>query len=241
MNERDDVVRRALERLHVPPESSGFFDELWERAQAREQAATRRWRRISLALAVVALAAIASAAVLAAAPSAATNVIDVRGVCPSGIQGGLPVFTVHAEPGDRPEPGASPIPHPPPGFFVQYSVYLTTVGLEGRFFGLSSLFSGYQLDRRGCPATRARIDLSHKGMANEGTFVHGDYTSFHQRCVDVARFAFRVRITTNTDGVPTKAELAVVRAKTGTPLVYVLWTPEKVTGWSTPRCQKTAA
>jgi hypothetical protein len=238
-DERDDWIRAALERMPVPPESPAFFDDLWEAAQARERAAARRWRRISLALALVAAAAISSAAVLAAAPSSASTAVDVRGVCVAQEQGGIPAFIVGAFVGG-PRRGGPPAKKPPPGFHVDPTVWITTtqgfVPNTAPVFSLNSVFSGYQLDRRACPPTSMAIVLSHRGLGNP---VHLDAENLRlvRRCLGPAHFAFRVRITNDRSGIPIRVQMAVVNARTAKPLAYLTWSPSRVDGWSADSCE----
>jgi hypothetical protein len=234
---RDEHVRIALEQMHVPPDPPQFFDELWERVQARERAAARRWRRISLVLALVAAGAISSAGILAAAPTP-RNVVDLRAVCQAGPQGGLPVFTVLGIPSGPPPAGAVGPAHPPPGFKVASGVSIED-GLQAQILSFSSLFSGYQLDRRRCGAEKRSISFSHSGLDPVGTFHFGDYVSVGRRCLGFARFAFRVRITTSDQGLPEKAQLVVVTTKTRKPLVYLQWSQQTVTGYAAPKCRNT--
>jgi hypothetical protein len=235
--ERDDWIRAALERAQVPDESPSFFADLWEAAQARERAAVRRWRRVSLVLALLAAAAISSAAVLAASPAAA-NVVDVRGVCAAQIVGGIPVFSVTAVPSGRPPKKLVNV-KPPPGFHVDPSLFLTT-GHEfdaPPLFSLSTYFSGYQLDRRTCTPTRSAIALTHSALPADGVSATDKNSRIHFRCLGAGTFAFRLRIVNDKSGVPASAQVAVVRAKTGKPIVYVEWSPTRVDGWAAPSCE----
>jgi hypothetical protein len=238
-DERDDWVRAALGRVPVPPESPTFFDDLWEAAQARERAAARRWRRVSVALALVAAAAISSAAVLAAAPNSASTTVDVRGVCAAEEQGGIPAFIVGAFISGPRRPGP-PAKKPPPGFHVDPTVWITTTqGLlpnTAPVFSLNSVFSGYQLDRRACPPTSLKIDLTHEGLGNP---VHLDAKNLQlvRRCLGPAHFAFRVHITNDRSGIPIRVQLAVVNARTARRIAYLTWSPSRIDGWSADSCE----
>jgi hypothetical protein len=241
-DERDEWIRATLERARVPDESPTFFDELWETAQARERAAARRWRRVSLALAVAAVIAISSAAVLAASsPSrGTTGVVDVRGVCAATQMGGITVFSVGARPSNRPTSPSQINVKPPPGFHVDPSLWLQNGDpMYGAIvFSLTPFYSGYQLDRRSCTPTGLAIRLSRSGLS-DASRVHltEPSTQLVKRCLGVGRFAFRVRIVSDKTGVPVSAQLAVVRARTGKPLAYDRWTASRVDGWSAPSCE----
>ena len=233
----DDSIHDELAELPVPPESPQFFDELWRRANERERAVARRWRRTALALGVVALGAVASAAVLATSTGAATNVADVRGSCASQYQGGLPVVTAHAQPTDKPKPGET-LPTPPPGFKPVQGLWIDTPSQT--FLTLSPFAVGFTVDRRACTTYKKKIDLGHTGLGPAQTYRNGDYTTFEHRCLDVARIAFRVRVEMDGSGQPTRAQLAIVRAKTGVPLMYVDWTADQVVGYASKRCPQTS-
>jgi hypothetical protein len=234
----DDSIRDELEQLSVPPESPEFFDNLWRRANERERAVARRWRRTALALAAVTLGAVASAAALATSTGAATNVVDARGSCVAQYRGGLPIVTGHAEPTDKPKPGET-LPSPPPGYKPVAGLWIDTPGQT--FLTLSPFAVGFQVDHRACTSYKKKIDLGHRGLGAAQTFHKGDFTLFEHRCVDVARIAFRIRVEMDQDGLPTRAQLAVVRAKSGTPLMYVDWTADKVIGYAAKRCSRTGS
>jgi hypothetical protein len=225
-------VRDALERMPVPEQRPAFFDELWEAVAANERAAARRWRRTSLALALVAAAAISSAGVLAATTT--SNAIDITASCTADQQGGLPVFVVHAAPSTRPKPGADVHANPPPGYDIVSSVWLET-GAQLKLFGFSSLFSGYQLNRLRCSTSKAHVALDRGKLPSAGVFTYPSYVELRKRCVGFGPFLFHVHIANNGEGTPQKAQLAVA-TKRGKPLVYVDWTPEKVVTYSSNAC-----
>lgn len=234
MNERDDDVRSALERLRVPPEPASFFDELWEQAQARERAAARRWRRVSLVLALVAAGAISSAGVLAASP-AASNVVDLTAQCRAELRGGLPVFIVNASPSAPAPAGGVGKANPPPGFTIDSSLSIET-GEQHDLLEFSNQFSGYQLDRRACVTARARVELKARGLPSAGVYSYPGYTSLRRRCIGFGRFVFRIRITNDSEGTPQRAELAIVTVK-GKPLVFVQWASQRVVTFAAPACR----
>ena len=239
MSDRDDWIRSALERAPVPDQSPTFFADLWEAAQARERASVRRWRRISLVLALVAAAAVSSAAVLAAAPASTTTNVDLRGVCAAQVQGGIPVCIVGGIVSGHREPGPSHA-NPPPGFHVDPTLWITTTpGLvpnTAPVFSLTSQYAGYQLDRRVCPATSQTIDFSRQGLPDA---VHLDQKNLQlvRRCLGPVRFAFRVRIYNDRNGIPIRAQVAVANARTGKRIVYMNWTPTRIDGWSAASCE----
>jgi len=177
-----------------------------------------------------------SAGVLAASP-AASNVVDLTAQCRAELHGGLPVFTVNASP-SAPAPARSAgKANPPPGFTIDSSLSIET-GEQHELLEFSNLFSGYQLDRRACATSRARVDLKARGLPSAGVYSYPGYTSLRRRCIGFGRFVFRIRITNDSDGTPQKAELAVVTVKKGRPLVFVQWASQRVVTFAAPACRE---
>jgi hypothetical protein len=239
---RDDWVHATLERVRVPDESPTFFTDLWDEAQARERAAAKRWRRTSIVLAFVAALAISAAAVLgASAPKrAAAGVTELRAACSAQETGGLPAFSIGAKPSGKPDPSLINV-KPPPGFHVDPSLWIATGSASsfggGNVFTLSTYYSGYQLDHHVCSRTTLPIALTRKGLPAAGVHLTDPNTELVRRCLGTARFAFRIRIVTGKAGVPTSAQLAVARAKTGKLLTYYEWSPTRLDGWSVAACE----
>jgi len=229
MPERDDVVRAALERHDLPRERAGFFDEIWEAVQAREHAAAVRWRRVSAVLAAVAAAAVTAAGVLAAPHT--SNVADSTSTCLLGVQGGLPVFDIGAEPLSPPI-GAD-------GFRIPGNVTMTS---SGSLFDGTKLFvaqggaKGYLLDSSACKDGGRRIPLAADGLAPAGTFKTG-YQGVDIRCLVATRITLRVRLTTSSKGLPTRVQLAVRNARTNKPLAFVDWTERVVRAYASRACR----
>jgi hypothetical protein len=91
---------------------------------------------------------------------------------------------------------------------------------------------GYTVDRRACTTYKKKIGFGHEGLGSAQTYRKADFTNFEHRGRDVARFAFRIRVEMDQNGLPTRAQLAIVRARTGASLMYVDWTPDKVIGYA---------
>jgi hypothetical protein len=90
----------SLHDLVAPPPRAGFRDELWERAEAAERRAARRWRAVAIAAVACAVAATTAAGVFAVRSEASlfTGTYDRTFSCPVPIEGGIPVvrLTAHA-------------------------------------------------------------------------------------------------------------------------------------------------
>lgn len=78
--------------------------------------------------------------------------------------------------------------------------------------------------------------LSPEGLPAPLVLRNGDFQSLARRCTDVARIVVRVRIESDSLGVPRKARALVTRAKSGKPLVYVDWSRLLVEGHAAPGC-----
>src|SRR2546421_534048 len=86
------AVSVDLSSLTAPPPRPGFRDELWERAEAAERRAARRWRATAFVAIAGALVATSAAGVLAVRGGPAfTGTYDRTMSCPVPIQGGVPV------------------------------------------------------------------------------------------------------------------------------------------------------
>lgn len=238
----DQRTREIVDGLRVQPESPRFFDDVWARTQRRESDDVRRWKRAAFVFAGVALAAVAGALVLATAPSAASSVVDRTLVCTNVTRAGLPVFKVSAMPTGNP-PAADEngnLPKPPPGYRPVPSLVLQT-GDVYELLRLSTSAAGYQLDNRRCVPQKRKPALSPRGLPAPLTLRNGDFQTFAKRCTDVARIVVRVRIESDSLGVPRKAQVIVTRAKSGKPLVYVDWSRLLVKGYAAPGCETTTS
>ncbi|HET7572705.1 MAG TPA: hypothetical protein VFJ77_08585 [Gaiellaceae bacterium] len=216
---RDEWVRERLARLAPPPRRRGFEDELWERVQARERAAARRWRLASVALAAVAVAATAAAAVLATARAPGAT-IDRTFACTTQVQGGLHTFALEAWPRDPQLPAAG----------VRLTTRTQTL-MAFNTFGRQPL----AVDGSGCRAVRRTVPLSPAGLRSAGSFGVG-YVHFSTRCLLGGRVLVHLRLRTDGRGRPVAAQLALRLEKRNRPVAYVRWSPKRVVASVTPSC-----
>ena len=211
--------------MHVQPESPQFFDELQDRLARGERDAVRRWRWTAIV------------AVAVATPSrSAANVVDLTVQCPTLLKGGVGVFSVFAEPTGNPPSESGRIKPPPPGFTIDGMTVET--GDVAYVLRLTSLVAGYQLDRRQCLPSRTKLTLGPNGLPKHVTLRVGN-NEYGERCADVPKIAMRLRITNDGFGAPIRAQLLVVRAKSGTPLIYIDWGRKQLTAWDRPDCDFT--
>ena len=215
-------MRDVLDRIPEPPESPGFFDRLWQRAEQADRRAARRWRWTAIGVAAVALTAAGVGAV--AATRGTTSVVDTTVSCSLQDQGGVPGFTIGATPNTR-YPSGTPIPA---GFGVSTGANPSTLLL-----GVDRRFKGYRLDEQDCHrAPKIRLDAN--GLPKTPTVYRGgQYRSFALECT-VGRLVFRARLRTGPDGLVSSAQLAVRATKREKPIAYVDWTPTKVVAYAVP-------
>jgi hypothetical protein len=182
-----------------------------------------------VAILVAALALAGGSVARAAGPA------DVTLQCTELVKGGLPLFTVYAAPGGNP-PAGDDNAQPPPGFRPVDNGLTVETGDAAYILRLTPLATGYEVDHRLCKPTKTKPPLGPRGLPKVTTLTTSDQGEFSRRCIDVARITMRLRVVNDGDGKPLRAQLAIVRAKTRKPLVYVDWARDKVTAWTSPVC-----
>jgi hypothetical protein len=227
----DMLVRRAADRL-VPPERDSFFEDFWLLAESRERAAARRWRRVALALAVVAFGSLTAAAVIAA-PFRSTDVHDDTMVCDTLTQGGLKVFNVAANATRTKQQGWSPA--------LMVSRLLLTTGGDPdygtRLVGIADGTKGYIQNRELCKEVHSPLALGPRSLPLLDTLRPSDVWGRYHRCLLPGRLVIRSRVTTASSGVPKNARLGVELQKRHRPLFYVEWSPSRVKIWGVASCK----
>jgi hypothetical protein len=236
MSDASERTREIVEGLSVPARPIGFAERVRDGAIAAERRLLRRWKRTSYVLAPLAAGALVAAGVLIAAPTAARSVVDVTVSCPSELKGDRPVWDVGAAPTGPPQLENGVPVKPPPGFHPPVSMQVATAD-HVTVMTFSSGAAGYQLDRRRCTPWKQKPALGSHGLALAGTYTFGEHLNFGSRCV-VSRVVMRARIETDDTGVPVRARVLVLRAKTSKPLMYVDWTQQQVRGWAARTCEK---
>ena len=229
-----------LGRLAAPQPRPGFHDELWERVEAAERAATRRWRRTSIALAVVAVSAVAAATALAATltSSQRASVIDETLSCATTLQGQRPLIWVQAHVKTRQIPVA--------GFDVETtpggnSVVAGAPNAVTQQLAVAAAKDGFGVDDVTCAPSHRRVQLAAAGLPASTTITTTFIGSFWESCAiaDRARAdraLLHVHVTL-ADGVPTRAQLAVRNEATNKPIAYVVWTPTRVSSFFAQACK----
>ncbi len=229
-----------LGRLAAPEPRPGFHDELWERVEAAERAATRRWRRASIALGVVAVSAVAAATALAAtlASSAHTSVIDQTLSCATTLQGQRPVIWVQANVKTRQIPVAGFDVMTVPGGDVAVA---GSPNQTSQQLAVAAAKDGFGVDDATCAPSTRRIPLAASGLPASTTITTTFIGSFWESCAiaDRARAdraLLHVHVTL-ADGVPVRAQLAIRNEATGGPIAYVVWTPMRVSSFFAQSCK----
>jgi hypothetical protein len=227
---RDDEIRASLEELELPPQPTRFFDDLWELVTAREHAAAVRWRRISVALAVVAVTAITTATVLAAPHG--SNVVDQTLVCTLQQQGGIPVVNVGVQPVSPPRKMSTYT-------WTEPAELLVTTGGDAfqghRLFDAQSTAKGYLLDTSLCSAGRVKVPLARAGLPSTGV-LHQGYKGIQLRCLGPGHVTLHLRLLQDSSGHPTSGQLAARITRTNKPLLYIEWSRGLVRTYAAPSC-----
>jgi hypothetical protein len=174
---------------------------------------------------------------LTAASTASAAVVDLTLTCPSQLKGDRPVFNLGASPTGPPVVENGTVAKPPPGFHPPTSLLVATAD-HVNLLAFSGGATGYALDRRSCKPLKRRLSFGSHGLRAEGPYTHDQTLNFGLRCF-VSRVVLRARIQTDDLGVPSHAQVLVVRAKTLKPLMYVDWQPNTVRGFgSSSSCEK---
>ena len=219
-----------LDRLAAPPARAGFHDELWERVEAAERAATRRWRRTSIALAVIAIGAIATATSLAAALNTGSgrSVVDRTYSCVALSSGALPTVLIAAYVNTQKFPGSIDMgtrPDTSPGdneaFYIDWGA------------GTNKLI----VDPSGCQAVNRAVPLKSRGLPSNGVQTSTFAGGFYDTCNTNRRVDVRIRISASGD-VPISAEFAVQNELNGRAIAFVNWTPHREETYLSSRCRE---
>jgi hypothetical protein len=227
---RDVRVRAVLERLPVPPERAEFFEELWEKAEANERCAARRWRRTSLVFAVLVVAATTTAGVLAFGRATGATVIDRTIQCQTpNISHALYVGASVRRALPRTVPGAT-FPANAGGVGVEdiSGIVLAGAGSLGK--------GGYTLDLNP-PCRSARpLSFSQAGLPGPTTWqgTGGESSAWH--CTLGAFATIRLRVTLDKARQPVAAALELATGAKARPAAYIDWTPTLVRAWVAPSC-----
>jgi hypothetical protein len=224
-----------LDDLVAPPSREGFREELWERAEQQERRAARRWRPVAIAALVVAAAAISGAGVLARGGQASVT-IDRTIACPVPIRGGVPVFHLFAQ-----ARGKYLFQGKLTGSAAQLAVGTTAPGLSSRedFVSVTSFRGGFGIDQQRCHAA-SQIALERSGLPKDADYLPnqpGVGGMFGATCLSASTITVRLRTRIAASGAPVWAKLAVRSGKKLRPIVYVDWTPDKVTTYLSPDCR----
>jgi hypothetical protein len=230
MGDDERFARERLEGLNAPAPRPGFHDELWERVQAAEHAAARRWRLTSIALAVVAIAAIAAATALAAAlnTSSGKSVIDRTYSCVASPSGGLPSVLIAAYVTTLKYPGSFDVgtnPDTSPG--DNEAFYLDWGALKNRLI----------VDPTGCSPVKRSVPLKPRGLPSNGVMTSTFAGGFYDTCNTTARIDVHLRITAS-GGVATSAQFAVQNERGGHPVAFVSWAPHREDTYLSSHCRE---
>jgi hypothetical protein len=229
---RDDL----LDGLGAPAPRPGFHERLMERAVEAEHASARHWRRVSIALAVVATAAIATASTLAATrgSAGAKTIVDRTLSCATALQGQRPIVWINANVKTKLNPVAS--------LTATTLSDAVTVGTRSAppQLSVAQAKGGFGSDDGACAASHRRVPLSPSGLPASTTVTSTFIGQFWETCrtadhnrADRTLLHFHL---VEKDGTPQSAELAIRNEATGKPVGYVVWTPSRIASWFAPAC-----
>ena len=229
-------LRERLEELVAPPARERFREELYERAAARERVVARRWRLGAIVATVVAVAAASGAGVLAFGRGPAlAGTVDRTVSCPVAVAGGVPVFTLRAEPatttklfGKLAEVAAQ----------LHVQTGLAGFGTSTELVGLTSFARGWADPDPTCRKA-AQIPLARSGLPHVGDFTRngpGLDGDSGVRCLSGSSITMRIRVKLAGGSQPVAAQLAIRTGKKQRPLAYVDWTPNRISVYTTGDC-----
>ena len=238
---RESLEERIANQLR-PPETPGFFDELWQRAEADARRRAKLWRFAAIALAAIAFTAASAAAVIAARSTSdvragAAKTVDRTLVCgmKTDLGNGLRVFARIDEPGapaDLAATTAGGLQLGGIGVFAVASRHWWVQLPNGKRVLLKA---GYGFDDTVCqPASR--IALAASGLPRLGLFSHATTDNLSLFCPEASAPMFvRMRVTVK-DGVPISAQMAIRAGVHRHPLAYVDWAPGRFTAYGSSGC-----
>jgi hypothetical protein len=232
--------RELLERV-VRPARPGFYEELWDRIQAAERAAARRWRAVAVVAIAAAIGATTAAGVLAF-DHTARGTIDETFSCPVPERGGVNLLNLFARIKGSPPTvvHGKRVANPATVEVDAGRTLLMNAGApviyQATYAGASTAYKGgYTFDRQVCKSTRP-IPLSSASLHAAGTFkgTHGGGVA--RECWLASVATVRLRVTLGRSGLPVSARLALRSGKKLHPTAYVEWTPTLVRAWLSPSC-----
>jgi hypothetical protein len=229
-----------LRDLVSPPPRRRFDEELWDRLEAAQGAAARRWRVVAVATAVLAAAGIAAAGVLAV-NSTSSAVVDRTLSCPApngklqlfAHVPGRPIFVYGTR---QPRPALLELDA---GRSVALNGGVLRV-FERTYAGAYTSESitqkaGYTIDGGACRATGA-IPLSSSGLPSAGVFSGTQGAGIATECLVGGTATLRMHVTLAKSGLPVAAELALRSGASRRPVAFIQWTSKHVHAWLARGC-----
>lgn len=237
----DREIRAALEELPLPPEPPGFFDALWQAAEARERVAARRWRGISVVLAVATIAAGSAAGVLAVSRSSGgTTTVDRTISCPVITQLDSGSIGFSAQVKEPPVSYNGGTVTQPGEIGAGSGNQITYAGASSEMFANGkTIKAGYFFNTTPCKSAPA-IPLSRSGLPSLGVFSRAGNTELFESCSVAANSSVTVRLRVVLSGpdAPIAAQLAIRAGKRQRPLAFINWTPTRFTALASAACQQ---
>jgi hypothetical protein len=219
MREHPDSQGDRLRVLEAPAPRPTFREELWERVEAGERAATRRWRRIAIITTAIAMVATTAASVLALA-GASGHVFDQTYSCTLEDIGGAGQATVGVGATSR---VSSVDISTGAGFIMQNDKKKNEVTVDG----------GH------CQTVARPIRLARSGLPSAGVVRADAQTpnaAVRLHCW-VTKALVRLRVSFDGSGDPVRSTLAVRNQRTNKPIAFVQMSPPRVSLFTAPACR----
>jgi len=229
-----------LHDLVAPPSSPDFRERFWERAAEQQWRRARAWRVSALAATAVAVAAASSAGVLALNRGVATSsapTFDQSISCQVPERGGIPVIDLSTEPTGWYFANGARKPR------VATMLLGTNSFGAGQSVGYAMFQSGPHIfgPLKDAPCSKApAIPLTSAGLPRFGTVnapSDGVANAVNLSCFTGKTIAVHQHLKL-VDNRAVAAQVAVRTGKKLRPLLYVDWTPKKITVYASADCHE---
>jgi hypothetical protein len=224
----EGLTQRVVAELALPEQAPDFLERLWDEVQVRDRRAARTWRRIALLAVALVFAGVGLAVSVVAAVG--SSAIDITLRCTVPPHAGERIVSASVSPST---PG-SPDPRKPfPGYVT------LTAPAEATYFAADTAHSGYLLDRTRCKKVSPKPPLVAGALPATGTITNDGFKGLSVACKTGGPLLFRIRLSQDDKGVPTRALLVVRAGRNAATIAFFDWTPQRAITYATasPRCE----
>lgn len=232
-------LRELLERVaaRAPETPRTFRDDLWRRIDLAERAQRRRRVLVLASAATLVAAALAAGGVMAFGGRASgASVVDKSLTCPVADRGGVNVLDLFARVGGR-VPGGHKGETSPSGAGVVEpgGTGLPLVGVQTKYVGYDGKTHElpWTVDTTNCRKA-STIPLVPASLRRIGTLTR-PLAEVTRECWLAPSIVTRLRVRL-LNGHAAAAQLAVRSGAKRHPVIYVDWTPTRITVYAAPSC-----